>query len=587
MSFTPVTASVLDILNAPTQYVIPVYQRDYKWGKDEARELIEDFSSYAEAEGGLFLGSMIFERSGGKTLIVDGQQRLTTILLLLVACRRRADALRHQKLGQEILRQITFVDPATAQSKGVRLAASESVRDVFEYITDSSWDGAFPTVIDKKPVRRQVNRVKPIYCYFWDEVSKLDQAKLEGFLRAVYSAFAIKIEIQDEVAALSIFERTNARGMELEISDLLKTYLFDKNVAGIKELWSEVVENSGGTILRMLKYFYIAQKEHVLKPKLYIQLKQYATQVGAEKLTSELVKFSRFYKTARSQSVDEKAVGEYFETKGLKEVSTHQPMRERIAFSLQALREFGVTQFCPPAYAAIEGAAEAGRPKPAAAKALVRLFEAFEKYHFINNAVCDRVGNEVEMLYADSCSELRRAADISVAVDKFIAKLAAKLAPEDEFVARFCDLSYSSGALSLLFYIFDRFNNFGREPGQWLRIYDPDPKVARRHNSIEHFHPQRPGPDLAVEDATREWANNIGNLLPIHYKVNSSLGNSSPAKKIELLKGKLSKNIENYSYVKDFIGRYGDAAATWDGSSIQKRAEDMAREGYDKVWKIK
>jgi uncharacterized protein with ParB-like and HNH nuclease domain len=62
--FNPVPARVEDILNSPTQFAIPIYQREYKWGKEEALELIEDLESYMDTEGeNLFLGNLIFEKT--------------------------------------------------------------------------------------------------------------------------------------------------------------------------------------------------------------------------------------------------------------------------------------------------------------------------------------------------------------------------------------------------------------------------------------------------------------------------------------------------------------------------------------------
>jgi len=86
--FNPVSTSVHDVLNSTTQFAIPLYQRDYKWGEEEATELIEDLRNYDDTtKEGLFLGNIIVEKCKDQnTLVVDGQQRLTTILLLLVAC---------------------------------------------------------------------------------------------------------------------------------------------------------------------------------------------------------------------------------------------------------------------------------------------------------------------------------------------------------------------------------------------------------------------------------------------------------------------------------------------------------------------
>src|SRR5271169_4115537 len=143
--FNPVPTRLEDIFNSPSQFAIPLYQRDYKWGKEEALELIEDLESYMEAESeNLFLGNLIFERSKDqKTFVVDGQQRLTTLMVLLIACRMRARDLGLVKLEPKIQEKITFMDSKTGESLGCRLIASESVRDVFEHMATDTWDGHF------------------------------------------------------------------------------------------------------------------------------------------------------------------------------------------------------------------------------------------------------------------------------------------------------------------------------------------------------------------------------------------------------------------------------------------------------------
>jgi hypothetical protein len=64
-----------------------------------------------------------------------------------------------------------------------------------------------------------------------------------------------------------------------------------------------------------------------------------------------------------------------------------------------------------------------GASDHAAGKALAQLFKAFEKYHFINNAICDRVGNEVEKLYADYCKNYADSTDFIKTTQKLIAEL--------------------------------------------------------------------------------------------------------------------------------------------------------------------
>ena len=169
---------IFSILLSSSQFLS--YQREYKWGKEEALELIEDLQSYKEAVGeNLFLGNLIFEKSKDqKIFVVDGQQRLTTLLLLLIACKMRSKALGLTKLEPRIQETITFMDSTTGESLGCRLIASESIREVFDDISNVSWDGRFPNVLEKKSVKRKVNKIKPIYDSFLKEVSEFDQAEL-------------------------------------------------------------------------------------------------------------------------------------------------------------------------------------------------------------------------------------------------------------------------------------------------------------------------------------------------------------------------------------------------------------------------
>jgi hypothetical protein len=550
-------------------------------------ELIEDLESYKDVAGeNLFLGNLIFEKSKDqRTFVVDGQQRLTTLFLLLIACRMRARELGLIKLEPKIQEKITFMSSTTGESQGCRLIPSDSIREIFEHMASDSWDGIFPTVIKKKFVKRKVNKVKPIYDSFLKAVSEYEQSELSTFLGAIYNSYVARIEVESEVEALSIFERTNARGLGLEVSDLLKNFLFTKKVESIEELWEKILENSGGTILRMLKYFYVSKKEAVQKPQLYKKLKGYGAEVGAQELTQQLAGFSEFYRVVKAP--DKLLTKGYFEGEGFTEISVDQYRYEKINRALEALREFSVVQFCPPAFAAIECLARnGGKPSPGAAKKLIQLFEAFEKYHFINNVICERVGNEVEKLYGDACVWYSDSTDLIKTTDKLINDLKSRLAKEEEFVANFTELTYSSDQLGLISYVFDRFNNYGLDPGQCMQIYNPDPKLRRRNYNIEHFLPQKPEPGLKVKKIDLESVDNIGNLLVIYFRDNASLGNASPAEKIKRLKGDLSQKVENLRHVTDFISRYGIEASSWGAERIRNRAEEMAHKAYREVWSI-
>lgn len=83
------------IINGSTQFIIPVFQRDYRWEEGQCRQLWIDIDRAATAPAGQghFMGSMVYIATGDtfagftRWLLIDGQQRLTTLTLLLTALR--------------------------------------------------------------------------------------------------------------------------------------------------------------------------------------------------------------------------------------------------------------------------------------------------------------------------------------------------------------------------------------------------------------------------------------------------------------------------------------------------------------------
>jgi hypothetical protein len=410
----------------------------------------------------------------------------------------------------------------------------------------------------------------------------MDHKELGEFLGALYDAYVARIEVADDAEALKIFERTNARGLDLDISELLKNFLFSQKVNDIEVLWDKIVKNSGGTILRMLKYFYVSKRGYISKPKLYQNLKSYEREVTAAVLTQKLANFSDFYRVVKLPG--DGPVEEYFADLGFTALTDSKDRYQKINRSLTALREFGVIQFCPVAYAAIECIERTeSLSDVGCAKAFIRLMDNFERYHFINTAICSRLGNEVEQKYAEACVTYSKATNFIQTTDKFLRDLRLSLAPKEEFIANFSRLDYDQDPLSLLMYIFDRFNNQGLDPGQGPKIFDPDTRARRREFNVEHILPKTPDAPYKHSKADLAKLNNIGNLLALYFRDNSGLGNDLPAQKIERLKSDLAHNTQNLTIVKKFLNNYGDVGANWNADTITQRATDMASEAY-KLW---
>ena len=586
----PSQIRIEDIFNDSAHLIVPKYQREYKWGISEAGELFEDLKEYYDANNdNLFLGNLIFnvsELNNKKISIIDGQQRVTTILILLISCRELAKKINEQGISNLIQQKISYLDSATGEYKGSRLTASESIQKVFSYIANNNWDGSFPEKINGRPVKRQSNKIRPIYDFFWNEIKDYNKDKLGILLRTLYDSYVIKVSIISDIEAFKIFERTNARGIDLEASDLLKNHLFSSLGPEIEEDWIRIIEYSDGTIIKMLKYFYVSKKGKVSKSNLYKELKEYSKLISPQKLVDELEKFAYFYSTIRKANLD--SMRDYCENQGLVQIVSDAEKLEDIYYSLEGLRLFKVTQIYPLVASAIECFLRCGYgdQKNASVK-LIKLFKTLECFHFINNAVCERIGNEVENLYADFSKEFAESDDFeSVSNRLYSFLLGNKLAKRDEFVSRFTDISYNGNAIPLISYIFDRFNNYLLYSGQRIKIYDSDERVLRKKHNIEHFYPKNPKKDSNLPNLSEDEKDNIGNLLCVHFRTNSKLGNETPREKYEKLNGPSNKEINNLAFVSSFLEEFKNDVDNWNGEVIKRRAKKLAGEAYDKIWKL-
>lgn len=583
MAITPKNQTIEELLGAGTaKLVVPSFQRDFDWGKDEAEELWNDIDT---SERGVYLGNIVVDVSKkdiGEFSIVDGQQRLTTLCLLLIACRTRSREIREDDLAADINHKLTYTNATTGRSIGSRLEVSSSIRDVFEYIVASGWDGNFPSRIETQSVKPQMRKVKPIYELFVGKFARLrNLEEISSFLSKLYNSFVIKIEVDSDSDVFDIFERANARGMELNAAELLKAHLFAlPEIENIEERWDEIREYAGANLLRTLKYFYVSKRGYITKSNLFPRLKEYAQEVGPENLVNQLGDFAGFYSTLNKGDADE--LGEYLESIECQLLGKNDNYCGKLYRVIEALRFFRVTQPYPVLYAALKIYEEKYKDNTVATQQLINLFEVIEKYHFVNNVICDRIGNEIEKLYAETAPLFNNGDEFALNSAHLVGELKEKLAKYPEFEPRFREITYSANAIPLISYIFDRFNNFDRNGGQITRIYFPSRGEFRRNFNTDHFLAR----NLRGELSDPDLVDSIGNLLIISRHTNFEMQDRPPAEKLEVLKKR--ESFANLPHVKEFVRLYEDEITQngWNKDQILKRSQDLAKFAYERVWKF-
>ncbi len=582
----PKSTTTGTLFNIDVRLKVPKYQRKYTWSKSEVLELMADLKSAMQSDSATFLGSFVFDTASDSENkiynIVDGQQRVTTLALLLIACREHAKSLERPQLAQEIQKRISFTDPTTGEMLEERVLTSPSINDVFAYIASSNWEGHFPDQINGKGVKLQSRKLRPLYEYMKKELEVFSNEELSRFLKAVYASYVIQIDIQSELEAFNIFERMNARGQSLTAADLVKNYLYQNLTStqdiDIESQWDDITRNAGDTLQRMLKYFWVSRNGHVLGSELYKKVKQYGQDQGAQALTRELFDFSEYYAAVRSNDKDK--LISWLRKYGFEAVANNEEYQKQFVAAVQGLNLFKVTQHIPLVYSIFTAYGKTEKSENLVKKVLLRLLKNIEKYHFINNQICERIGNEVEKPYAEFSKRFAGTTDFRECAREFNTMLSEKLANEFEFVSRFVELDYNSLEVPETVYIFDRINNYSLNASQWKELYNTDPQIVKSNFNREHFLSQNPEFDVSEEDM--EVVNNIGNLFVISRHTNSQLQNRPPEEKIGLLR---EKGLD-LRYVIEFVKQFDNSSKVWGKNEILTRANELATKSYHEVWKL-
>lgn len=593
----PSKLTIESLLESNEQFVVPHYQRGYDWkGTDQVSDLFMDFKDCigSKTNRNLFLGTMIFDVSKEDSdilSVIDGQQRLTTLIITLIACRQYIKAnIEDELLAPKADNLIKGADKLirTKDSLGeevkLQLCASNTISDIFEIMCDDDWDGTFPVVrkVSKKKVKQiklQVRRVKPVYTEAYKQIEKFcgnEPVKIRELLEQIYRrTYIIRIDITRVEEAFEIFERTNARGKDLEVADLLKNFLFSKegDFAAVQKTWSKIESNSRGSILRMLKYFWNTRQGHISTRDLYREITKYAKAHGEsiEGFLNEMELFSDFYAAYYSDKKDD--FKDWLIERNYSKKDSYLGEASR---SIGALRAFRIHQATPLVFSAIQCHL---RTKEAP-KTLLSFLRYIEGYHFINSSVCGRPGNEVEKVYTEYCLKFHQSDNFSKVFGALTERLGQQLSPKELFVSEFCNLNYKDNYM-VVRYVFDRLQNDGVK-GPQTKIFDYyDSRKKVSSYTVEHILPQAHLKTLE-EGESGEYINMIGNLMILSEQENGSLGSKSFVEKMSILKQphKHKSKIKTISvHVQKFLEDYGDLKE-WNESVIDKRSETLAKKVY-------
>jgi len=229
-----------------TKYTIHYYQREYMWGRKQIEELVDDLTSeflnnYTPGDsrekvmdyGAYFMGSVVL--AGRENAIIDGQQRLTSLTLLLLFLRSKMN-----EIGQNYstVDGMIYSEAFGKRSFNINVDEREAVLNSIYNNVDYKYDGKNESVKNIMNRYSDINEIFPI---------EIIENSLMNFIDwIIEKIFFIEIVATEEQDAHKVFVSMNDRGLSLTPTEMLKGYLLseivnDENREKYNDLWKEQV----------------------------------------------------------------------------------------------------------------------------------------------------------------------------------------------------------------------------------------------------------------------------------------------------------------------------------------------------------
>lgn len=530
------------------QFIIPDYQREYDWTDENLEEFLDDINDTEETN--YFIGHMVCEGdfNSSKFKVIDGQQRITTITIML-----------------SVLRDIFFEKDLLNLSNGLHdnyIFAKD--KDYKEYVI---LDNQMPYPVLQSYVQSKVNEkdknVKPeksgekkiikAYDKFYKNWKDLSEVELKIIRDKILNLEIIFVAVDDEVDAFTIFETLNAKGKDLTPLDLIKNQVF-KNYEKQVHLdepnvsWKRIIENTKDKNMKFLNYFWASKYKKISDRKIYKEFMKESKRedFNYNNFVKEVLSNSTLYKEIISPTLsDWKEEGEF-----------------KVYFSLNAIQIFNIQV----ANSLLLSLIREYRSKNISLKYLIKALSSIEKFHFINNAVIGGRSSGLDTMYSKISREIYNAVDKHSkhnAIDLMIKKLQDKLPSIEQFESKIDSRLYFSSTSTkqkkLVQYVLKK-----------IEYEKQNYNVELMNTSLEHIYPEKF--DKYWSKIEPKYIQNIGNLVLLDKNINSEIGNKSYTDKKSIIINK-STLLTTKEVFETF--------EQWNVENIEKRKKELTKVLYE------
>ncbi|WRD36837.1 DUF262 and DUF1524 domain-containing protein [Helicobacter pylori] len=288
------------------QFVIPIYQRVYSWEKEQCKQLWDDIIKTGGNDQieGHFIGSIVFVHDGiyttnyNELLIIDGQQRLTTITLLFIALRDHLNDEDEflEKFSCQKIQNRYLINSDEKGDKKFKLFLSEPDRDTLLSLIDK----------DRRKPSEPSLKIMENFKLFEEWIRK-NTDKLETIFKGLDKLMVVEISLErGKDNPQLIFESMNSTGKDLTQTDLIRNYIImeteiEKQEGFYNQYWRAMEEDfkQNETLFNQFVRHYLTIKTREIPNinKVYEAFKRYQQERGIETevLLQDLQKYCGYF----------------------------------------------------------------------------------------------------------------------------------------------------------------------------------------------------------------------------------------------------------------------------------------------------
>ena len=553
-------AKFLEFLKKSPQFVIPIYQRTYSWTERECHQLWEDIlrTGSNDAIAAHFTGSIVYIEKGlyqvsshSPLLVIDGQQRLTTVMLILEALARRVgEGEPVDGFSAKKLRSYYLLNPLEEGERGFKLLLTQTDKQSLLALMQQKPQPAEPSL-----------RITKNFAFFEERVQSVG-ADLTPLCKGLAKLMIVDISLsRDQDNPQLIFESMNSTGRALSQADLIRNFIlmgldnpqqtrlyedhwrpmevafgqgaYDTNFDGFMRHYLTLKTNGEIPNIRAV---YEAFKSHARSPEVEA--------AGIDALVADIHTYAGYY---CAMALDKET-------------------NKDLSLAFRDLRDLKVDVAFPFLLELYDDHAQGRLPTEVFVRA-VRLVEAY----VFRRAVCTIPTNSLNKTFATFGRVLQKDRYIESIQAHFLTLLSYRRFPRDE------EFKHELSVRDLY--------NFSRR-SYWLRRLENHcrkERVAVDEYTIEHILPQNEnlsamwrealGPEW--ERVQETWLHTLGNLTLTGY--NAEYSDRSFAEKRDMQGGFKESPLR----LNDGLGVLG----TWNEATIQERAKRLAEQAVQ-VWTL-